>query len=207
MDSAKTAKKIWHFIWDEESIWSWLANIVLAFFLIKFIVYPGLGLIFGTQFPIVAVVSGSMEHKAAFDTWWSKECCQTRDCTIKKQQTEIYNKWGITKEQYTNFPFTSGFNKGDIMVLTAPKNLEIGDVLVFAVQDRPDPIIHRIVEKNNANEQTTYNTQGDNNCGATADFEKSISKERLLGKAYFKIPLLGWLKIAFVEILQMMKLT
>jgi hypothetical protein len=40
--------KLWHFIWNEDSIESWLINIVLAFVIIKFIVYPGLGLVLGT---------------------------------------------------------------------------------------------------------------------------------------------------------------
>ena len=63
--------KIWHFLWYEDSVASWLVNIVLAFVLIKFVLYPGLGLILGTQFPVVAVVSSSMEHHpSSFDGWW-----------------------------------------------------------------------------------------------------------------------------------------
>ena len=48
--------KVWWFLWEDDSVWSWLANIVLAFVLIKFIVYPGLGLALQTSHPIVAVV-------------------------------------------------------------------------------------------------------------------------------------------------------
>lgn len=199
-------KKIWHFIWEEDSIWSWLANIIIAFLLIKFIVYPSLGLILGTNYPIVAVVSGSMEHpQNTFENWWSTQCCTNLQCTTKKSQTEIYEKWRINKETYTTFPFTSGFNKGDIMVLTSPKELEKGDVLVFTAQDRADPIIHRMVNVNTIDGKTFYNTQGDNNCGSTAEFEKNLPQERLLGKAYFKVPLLGWLKILFVELLKIAK--
>ncbi len=204
--NSKLLKKAWHFIWDDNSIWSWLANIILAFVLIKFIVYPGLGFVFGTNFPIVAVVSGSMEHGGAFEQWWNGPCCFDQKCTIKKTQTEIYNKWRINKEKYTSFPFTSGFNKGDIMILVGPKNLKQGDVLVFMAQGRIDPIIHRLVDIRTTNIQTVYNTQGDNNCGAIADFEKNISEEKLLGKAYLKIPLLGWLKIWFVQLITMMGL-
>ena len=63
-------KRAWHFIWSEDSILSWIANVILAFLLIYFIVYPVLGFIFGTSFPIVAVVSGSMEHNENFNLWW-----------------------------------------------------------------------------------------------------------------------------------------
>ena len=55
-------KKTWKFFWDDDSIWSWLANIIVAFLVIRFLVYPLLGLILGTGFPIVAVISESMEH-------------------------------------------------------------------------------------------------------------------------------------------------
>ena len=63
MDFKQFLKKTWHFIWDDDSIWSWIINVILAFVIIKFLVYPGLGFIMQTSYPIVAVVSGSMEHK------------------------------------------------------------------------------------------------------------------------------------------------
>ena len=69
----KLLKKTWHFIWEEDSIWSWIVNVILAFILIKFIVYPGLGLLLSTSHPVVAVVSESMEHnEMKFDDWWDK---------------------------------------------------------------------------------------------------------------------------------------
>lgn len=201
MTLTDTARKIWHFIWDEDSIWSWLANIVLAFLLIKFVVYPGLGYILGTQYPIVAVVSGSMEHKGPFETWWNNACCTNQQCTTKNQHEEIYKEHQITKEKFTTFPHTSGFNKGDIMILTGTDNLKIGDIVVFIAEGRNDPIIHRLVKKTDK----SYTTLGDNNCGSIAEFEKNIPKEKIIGKAYLKIPLLGWVKIFFVDLLQLMK--
>lgn len=57
--------KIWFFIWHDNSAASWIINIILAYLIIKFIVYPSLGLVFGTNFPIVAVVSNSMEHRTS----------------------------------------------------------------------------------------------------------------------------------------------
>ena len=68
----KIWKKVWHFIWDDDSIWSWIANIALAFVLIKFVVYPALGFLLHTTHPVVAVVSESMEHNINFDDWWGK---------------------------------------------------------------------------------------------------------------------------------------
>jgi len=68
----KFLKKFWHFIWEEDSLASWIVNVILAFILIKFIVYPGLGFLLSTTHPVVAVVSGSMEHNANFDIWWDQ---------------------------------------------------------------------------------------------------------------------------------------
>src|SRR3989338_7009491 len=103
-DTKKILQRVWHFIWEENSIWSWIVNIILVFVLIKFIVYPGLGFLLQTSHPVVAVVSESMEHNSNFDEWWDKS-----------------NKWyinnGIKKEEFVNFPLKNGFNKGDIMVL------------------------------------------------------------------------------------------
>ena len=66
-----TLKKTWNFLWKSDSVWSWLVSFVLAFIIVKFLIYPGLGLILGTGFPIVAVVSGSMEHgNNDFSAWW-----------------------------------------------------------------------------------------------------------------------------------------
>jgi hypothetical protein len=92
--------KIWFFIWHDNSVWSWLVNIVLAYVLIKFIVYPGLGLLMGTTHPIVAVVSGSMEHTGGFEDWWaSPATCTNGSCT----KEQWYAEREITKEQFRAF--------------------------------------------------------------------------------------------------------
>jgi len=56
----KFFKRLWHFLWEEDSIWSWIANVIIAFVIIKFLLYPGLGFVLGTPAPIAAVFSGSM---------------------------------------------------------------------------------------------------------------------------------------------------
>jgi len=69
----KFLKWLWWFIWEDDSWYSWIANIVIAFILVKFIIYPALGWMLGTAFPVVAVVSSSMEHNhLGFDDWWAK---------------------------------------------------------------------------------------------------------------------------------------
>lgn len=188
-DAKEMLRKIWHFIWYDDSIWSWIVNVVLAFVLIKFIVYPGLGLILGTGFPIVAVVSSSMEHPGSFDDWWS-------------QQEQFYSQFNITREQFREYPFKNGFNKGDVMVLVGknPSEIKVGEVIVFDI-GRPDPIIHRTIDARTVDGKYYFHTKGDKNPGSLND-EVNIPEERLYGKAVVRIPFLGWIKIAFVDIVR-----
>ena len=191
----KLPKKIWYFIWEDNSIWSWIVNIILAFVLIKFIVYPGLGFLLTTSHPVVAVVSGSMEHNMGFDEWWEKN-------------NNWYIENGINKEEFKAFSLKNGFNKGDIMVLIGKnvKNIEVGDVIVFK-GDRIDPIIHRVVDKKQINSVISFQTKGDNNKDSIKNNqldETNIKEEEIIGKAVLRIPLLGYIKIGFVELLKLL---
>ena len=192
-DLKRKLKKLWYFIWEDNSIWSWIVNIVLAFVLIKFIVYPGLGLLLQTSHPVVAVVSESMEHDNGFEKWWQNS-----------------GKWyvgnDIRKEDFLGFPLKNGFNKGDIMVLKGkkPENINIGDVVVFWSSKR-DPIIHRVVKKWQDNNIYYFQTKGDHNPNSIkSQFldETKISQEQLVGNAVLRVPLLGYIKIWFVELIK-----
>lgn len=186
-------KKIWYFIWEDNSLWSWIVNVILAFILIKFIVYPGLGFLLTTSHPVVAVVSESMEHNMKFDAWW-----------------EINNDWyienGISLVDFETFSLKNGFDKGDIMVLVGRdvKDINIGDVIVFR-SNRNDPIIHRVVKKLQDNDEIYFQTKGDNNKDSIKNSlldETNLREDVILGKAVFRVPLLGYIKIWFVDILK-----
>lgn len=186
-------KKLWHVIWYEDTLLSWLLNALIAFVLIKFIVYPGLGLLLSTSHPVVAVVSSSMEHASGFDNWWDS-------------QQVWYTEKNITKEMFLIYPLKNGFNKGDIMILKGKqaKEINIGDVLVFK-SHRPDPIIHRVVKKWQENDKYFFQTKGDNNresipFGETNELR--IQEDKIIGVAIARIPLLGWIKIAFVSVIE-----
>ncbi|MBI2102012.1 signal peptidase I [Candidatus Woesearchaeota archaeon] len=185
-----TWKKVWYFIWEDDSIWSWIANIVLAFVLIKFIVYPGLGFALKTSHPVVAVVSESMEHNSGFGEWWLKG-------------GKWYEQNGINKDDFNEFRFKNGFNKGDIMVLRGRKaeHIKTGDVVVFWSAKR-DPIIHRVVRKWHDKESYYFQTKGDNNpTPINNQFldETRVSEEQIVGNAVLRVPLLGYIKIFAVE--------
>src|SRR3989344_3419251 len=145
--SRVTLSRIWHFIWDEDSIWSWLINIVIAFAVIKWLLYPALGLLLGTSVPIVAVVSGSMEHTGNLDSYWTNLICCDEKCIFKGVPGNYYEDINITQDKFRTFDFANGFNKGDIMILTGAKTVAQGEVLVY-MTNRPDPIIHRVININ-----------------------------------------------------------
>jgi signal peptidase I len=188
----KLLKKTWYFIWEDNSIWSWIVNVILAFVLIKFIVYPGLGFLLTTSHPVVAVVSGSMEHDAGFDRWW-------------ENNKDWYIENDIDREEFETFSLKNGFNKGDIIFLVgkSAEDIEVGDVIVFN-SNKNDPIIHRVVRKTEDG-GLHFQTKGDNNKksikNASLD-ETNIGEDIIIGKAALKVPLLGYIKIWFVEMLK-----
>src|SRR3989344_4000315 len=143
--------KIWHFIWEDDSVWSWIVNIILAFVIIKFLVYPGLGFIFGTSFPIVAVVSQSMEHDGSFDEWW-------------ETQKDWYMDMNITKENFLDFSLRNGFDCGDLIILFGKEHtkIKVGEVIVFFDTFSGKPIIHRVV-KIDGDGTYLFQTKGDHN--------------------------------------------
>ncbi len=220
-DLKKMLKKTWHFIWEDDSLLSWILNIVLAFVLIKFLVYPGLGFVFGTTHPIVAVVSGSMEHRTVpvclqRDLYGS--CINYADMSYEicgkevdykknlglREFYDICGSWysdiNISYSDFESFSLRNGFNKGDIMILYGRGDLVVGDVIVFQA-DRPDPIIHRIVSIDYVDGEKVFKTKGDHNEDSYY-FESDIEQDELIGKAVFRIPFLGYVKIWAVDLVR-----
>lgn len=189
-----TFKDVWNFLWYDTSVWSWLANFVVAFVIIKFMFYPLIGLMFGTSYPLVAVVSGSMEHDGSFNDWWGS-------------QKEWYYSYDVSKEKFLEFPFARGFDKGYIMMLIGveTKDIKIGDVIVFRGNTK-EPIIHRVVKVYNENEILYFQTKGDHNQDSYSLLgETRITGNRIIGKAVFGIPWLGWVKIIFMEMVNLVQ--
>ncbi len=195
----KIWRKLWYFLWESDSIWSWIVDIILAFVIIKFIVYPLLGLILGTHLPIVAVVSSSMEHQQSFDNWW-------------QNTGDYYQNINLSKAEFQHFSLSNGFNKGDLIILKGVdcQSSEVGDIIVFQAR-KPDPIIHRVIKKwpNNTNNlQCYYQTKGDNYQTNPQPLnnklvnETRVSSQQVYGQALFRIPWLGWIKIVVVRIFQ-----
>ncbi len=209
-------RKLWWFIWKDDSFASLLLNIFIAIILIKFILYPLLGLILGTSFPVVAVVSCSMQHDAT--NCWA-DCylkgqgdlnyCVNREknlCGKNVGDTEVkywnicgdwYVEKDISETDFKLFQQSNGFNIGDIFVLRKADDVKIGEVIVYNNKISNAPIIHRVVSIKDG----YYQTKGDHN-SASFSFEDKIMKEQIYGKVLLKIPYLGWVKVAFNMLLK-----
>ncbi|MBR9700277.1 signal peptidase I [Candidatus Woesearchaeota archaeon] len=203
-DLLKDIKRFWHWLWNDDSVLSWALSILFAFVVIKWVLYPLLGLLLGTQFPVVAVVSNSMEHNMGFDDWWM-------------QHQDEYLKLEITEQEFREYPMKNGFNKGDIIILLGIKEDKIsrGDIVVYW-GGRAYPIIHRVVGVDQDSDGRFFVIKGDNNrepLPKTSSFQGeyhvtyTIPCEEgtcpvILGRGVFRVPWLGWVKIGAVNTFQ-----
>ena len=185
-------KKFWFLLWKDDSLKGWIFSIIFIFVFIKFIFFPFLSLATGTVLPLAIVESCSMYHDgnllSNYEEWWNGH-------------ESKYSKFEIEKNMFEDFGLKSGFNKGDILFIlgTKAEKLEIGDVIIFETSAK-NPIIHRVIEIENVNGNLFFSTMGDNNKGQLS-FEKNIPKDKIIGKAAFKIfPYVGWIKLIFFEV-------
>jgi signal peptidase I len=184
-------KKFWFLLWKDNSLKGWVFSLVFLFIFIKLIFFPVLNLVTGTSLPLAIVESCSMYHKgnlfSDYDAWWERH-------------EEKYSQFEVDKQEFQDFRFTNGLNKGDILFITGvkPEKIEIGDVIVFqATQETP--IIHRVIDIRKEGENYVFSTIGDNNNGQLVS-ERSIQEGQLIGRATLKIaPYLGWIKLIFFE--------
>jgi len=184
-------KKFWYLLWKDDSLKGWIFSFIFLFIFIKFIFFPLLSLATGTILPLAIVESCSMYHEgnliSNFDNWYENHETKYKDLEINQ-------------EQFENYKFKKGFNKGDILFIIGvkPEKIKIGDIIIFNAGQQ-NPIIHRVIKIENKNQEYTFATIGDNNNGQLP-IEKNIKENQLVGKAVFKLaPYLGWGKLIFFE--------
>ena len=232
MKKNKYIKKIisfWRWTWDDKSFLSYISAIILSIIIIQFLIFPVLGLIFKNDFPIVTIVSGSMEHKIVngkicsnsnlpkdkslnFDSWWNY-------CG------DYYKNFNLTKNDFENFPNKNGLDIGDVLIIYKKKieNINIGDSLVFIPNDKVEkdkiingklikknesiffnlygPVIHRIVKIENENGIKIFTTKGDHNSISQKNFENKLTEENIIGVEILVVPYLGLPKYYLSKIL------
>lgn len=189
-----------------------IISIVFGVALAAFFYYGVLATILQTNLPVVAVVSGSMDHGITDDNLkeFAYPCGKVVD-----GYTESFEKWwdscggsyaqfGITREQFMDFPFKDGFKKGDMPIVQKADSYKEGDIIVYTAlgcQTRQAtesaPIIHRIVE---IDEQGIIHTKGDHNRSQN-NYENCITEDQVHGRVIFIIPKLGYVKVLASEIL------
>jgi signal peptidase len=144
------------------------------------------GLSYGlnTNYPVVAVVSTSMEHSNVENTFYP-----------------WLEQNNISVENARQWRFDKGLHKGDLVVVHGVdfEKIKIGDVIVYRLPGK-EPIIHRVVDI----EDGALITKGDNNYWADQKnngIAPPIKEENVQGRAIIHIPLLGWVKIAFLQLI------
>ena len=178
-------------LWKDDSWKGWIFSIIFLFLFIKLIFFPILSLTTGTSLPLAIVESCSMYHQgnliSDFDNWYDKH-------------KDKYSDFEINKLDFEEFPFKKGLNKGDILFVIGTKadKLKIGDVIIFN-SNQQNPIIHRIIDIQEKNNEKIFSTIGDNNNQQLIQ-EKAINENQIVGKAFFRIvPYAGWIKLIFFE--------
>jgi signal peptidase I len=87
------------------------------------------------------------------------------------------------------------FYKGDMIIVVGAKDIKVGDIVVFDSPDKKYPIIHRVNEVRDGG----IISKGDNNPTTDEGRWGVIPFDKIYGKAVLKMPMLGWVKILFVQ--------
>ena len=163
----------------------WIEMFVYIFigYLIAVGANKGLSYALDTDYPVVAVVSGSMEHGNPESTYYP-----------------FMQEKGYSQDDLKKFSFADGMRKGDIAVIrNIPfEKLKVGDVIVYVVPGK-EPIIHRVVEINSEG----LITKGDNNGAidqASGGIAPVIKAENVKGKAIARAPMLGYVKLTYMKL-------
>ena len=208
-------KKFWNWIWNSDSILSWIIALFVIFIIVKFIFFPVMALIMGNSLPLAGVESSSMDHQIIKNDYGMLTICDKRYSENEKKSFDFDNYWdacgkwyeerNISQGEFLNFPLKNGFSKGDIIIVWGRFTPKIGDIIIFKpneASNAPRPIIHRVVSIN----EGVIQTKGDHNpeqLTASNNIyktdETNIKQEQIIGKAIFKIPYLGWFKIIIVD--------
>ncbi len=175
-------KKTWHFLWEEESLTSYIAFIIIAFVVLKFIFFPSFLFVMGYS-DVAAVVSGSMIHNNV-----------TEHTFYNWLDFNDFNRSDVQK-----WPFLNGLNVGDVISVkkVPPKDIHVGDIILF-YSDKGQ-IIHRVMYIQKQGNNYFYTTKGDAN-PVIMELEKNIPYYEIKGKLVSKIPYVGWPKVIFSRI-------
>jgi len=179
-----------NFLWNDHSFESWMVNLLIAFLVIKFLVFPVLVNITDSGTPVASIVSDSMEHHPShFFDWWINEGGK-------------YEEFEIGRDDFGGFHHSNGLNIGDLIFVGRPPtcDYDVGDVIVFSAGANM-PVIHRIVDIWEDDRKHYFRTLGDNNPGSLS-LELNISEDNVQGRVIGRVPWIGNIKVIFLKLTQ-----
>lgn len=182
-----TLKKAWKNEYVQTGI------VIGLIILIVFGFWYGSQLVLNTQYPVLAVVSGSMcvPYDGACDGWLS-----------------------------VTHPFARTLHKGDLIVVQGVNpaglnaNYPDSDIIVFRKPGNPDElIVHRIVAVETVNGKLYFRTKGDGNgidkwpaTPQPSEYDPwqengipGVSQDNVVGKVVMRVPWLGWVVLLMRE--------
>jgi len=97
-----------------------------------------------------------------------------------------------------------GMRRGDLLVLSnRTKQLHCGDIVVYKVQNREIPIVHRIIEVHDDGNEPLYLTKGDNNFFDDRSLYSPhtffLRRSDIVGKSVFIVRAVGYVTIIMKE--------
>ena len=83
--------------------------------------------------------------------------------------------------------------RGDLIILTSPKDIKVTDVVIYQRPDISETIIHRIIEERDGG----YIIKGDNNPIPDPGI---VRRNQIIGKVIYAVPLLGYPRVLVFEL-------
>jgi len=92
---------------------------------------------------------------------------------------------------------------GDVVLVTDIdiEKIKVGDIIQFENEGIDLPIIHRVYEIQNEDNNLIFITKGDNNNNPDSD---PVNPEQIMGKVIFNIPKIGWISITIKDFVNML---
>lgn len=200
---------------------SWAVYIIFAF-VFAFVIYTVLGLILGTPTPMVIVVSESMEPEL-----YRGDVVVLTGVTAEQLNAQLVelperNLQGAYLSSFATLTYSISDDTSQLLKsITFSNNQEVvpnteGDIVVYISNITGEQIIHRAVAKIRAADGYYLITKGDNSatnktvdqdCGKVVlgRAERAcitlypVNLSELQGKAVFRVPLLGYVKLLIFD--------
>ena len=163
---------------------------ILMAIILYFFIQISLTVATGVDNPISVVISGSMDHHgASLDEWWM-------------EKGHEYAPYGVTKLEFSQFPYANGFERGDILLIkgVSATSISVGDVIVFTRDSDEIPVVHRVVEITMVGGVRYFLTKGDFNSVADNYHDGEtigVHESRIIGRVGGIIPSVGNITLWF----------